>query len=1244
LLSQTFWAKGAGGNNADEALDVTKDNSGNIISVGYFTNTAQFQGAPFPAFSLTASSAGVPDVFIHKTDASGNTLWAVSAGGPGSERATAVKTDANGDIYITGFYYGTISFGSISLSSVGGSQDIFIAKLNSSGIFQWAVSAGGSLGDYSYGLALDQNSNVFITGQFEGTSTFGSQNLTSQINPQTGLPSFDIFTAKYSSSGVFQWVQQGSAEYNDRGMDLVCDNTGNVYVTGQFSDTITFQNIHNNGIMNAIFIIKYSSSGQELWLRRAAGAYGIGYAIGLYNNQDLYLCGDYTGPMTFFGSPNNFLNDTYTNRIFLAKYTTSGAFVWAQSDASDNPLSARAMAFSSAGDVYLAGEFGCVMNEYSNLYGPGVFNAVGYSDIFVCKYTSAGNRSWERHFGGQGTDKVYGIVEGQNGRPVIAGSFERNLNWPIAGIISHFWPPTNGPALINGGYCNDPEYGSFGVVSSSGLNDAYVCDAIDLSRLPYDFYHRLGPNCLRPQLDVCIEATGQTNCPDTIRLCNPENISANLHQAGWNFAPLYTFSWPNNPASTLYYTYASNTGYYSVTATSVDGCYTVRDSVYVSVATIQPPTITDDHGVNFHQPPSTTTIHACSPDTIVLTGGNIGSNSFHWDPAMSPGIIGRHDSVLAVNASGLYIFYLTSPGGCMSSNMVYVDLQPGGAIIPKSNMPDTFHLCYGDQLNYILYDSITNPAGVVPYPDCFLSYQETWNSTPNLPGSGTNNNCGLGHTFYPVQTGSYIIRDSLRIQSQCGMQAFGFADTIYVIVDPRPAINLTITGSHYICGGDSVELHAVSNGSLLWNTGDTTAIIFANTFGNYAVTSSITDTLTGCNSSFTDYFYISPKPDPVLFVTPATSLVCPNDSVQLHVSTANAINYEWHGPGGIIPGNSQQIYVSTPGFYHCIVMDADSCVLPSNAIEVKQYSTPYLIGQPSVLICPGQTTDILAIADVNSLIQWQAPLSSSSVSQTISSGGIYYCDITSCGIVTHCSILITQYTPLAMATADGPTAICPGDSVILHANSGMLNYVWSPTNYNGEHYTVYAPGTYSVTVTDNNNCSATSNAITVTLNPAVAVNLGADTITCKEDSYVLDAGAGYATYHWNTGSANQSIPVDFTGFYYVTVGNNSGCLYTDSLFIEVINCNYALTNIFTPNGDGVNDVFRFAGEQFKDVECTIIDRWGKQVYSWSGKDGFWDGTNQKKETMPDGTYYYIGTLTDFRGYPYELKGFVQLSR
>lgn len=135
-------------------------------------------------------SAGLGDIFITKYYTSGNLQWVQSAGGKLNDSGISITLDSAKNVYVTGRYSDIAAFGAIIKSSVGG-NDIFIAKYNSGGTLQWVQSAGGTLDDAGNSVAVDAYSNVYVTGAYKDTATFGATS-------KTSAGGSDVFLARIS--------------------------------------------------------------------------------------------------------------------------------------------------------------------------------------------------------------------------------------------------------------------------------------------------------------------------------------------------------------------------------------------------------------------------------------------------------------------------------------------------------------------------------------------------------------------------------------------------------------------------------------------------------------------------------------------------------------------------------------------------------------------------------------------------------------------------------------------------------------------------------------------------------------------------------------------------------------------------------------------------------------------------------------------------------------------------------------
>jgi gliding motility-associated-like protein len=164
-------------------------------------------------------------------------------------------------------------------------------------------------------------------------------------------------------------------------------------------------------------------------------------------------------------------------------------------------------------------------------------------------------------------------------------------------------------------------------------------------------------------------------------------------------------------------------------------------------------------------------------------------------------------------------------------------------------------------------------------------------------------------------------------------------------------------------------------------------------------------------------------------------------------------------------------------------------------------------------------------------------------------------------------------------------------------------------------------------VFDGTEPEATGHSYTVTVNPLPVVNLGSDTSICSPDQLLLDAGNSGLWYEWSTGNRDQKIwASEGDGLIWVKVSNIHHCSISDS--IKILPCSptkdLLIPNVFTPNGDGINDVWEIDGKQhFPAMTVKLFDRWGRLIFD--GKPGYpkpWNGQRNGK-LLPMDAYYYI---------------------
>ncbi len=192
-------------------------------------------------------------------------------------------------------------------------------------------------------------------------------------------------------------------------------------------------------------------------------------------------------------------------------------------------------------------------------------------------------------------------------------------------------------------------------------------------------------------------------------------------------------------------------------------------------------------------------------------------------------------------------------------------------------------------------------------------------------------------------------------------------------------------------------------------------------------------------------------------------------------------------------------------------------------------------------------------------------------------------------------------------------SVCHGDATQFHItnNANIDSVTWNFGDGGTDRslspaYSYSNPGTYWVTLTEKFNGGSFTDSIKITTYPLPAINLG-DTILLYSGSTInLHAGGGFTEYLWSTGSNDSIINVENQGSYWAKVKDVHCCFNSDTTFVKVFK--YFIPNAFTPNGDGVNDLFRVTG-LYNNINFNMVvyDRWGQLVFESDNINTGWDG-------------------------------------
>lgn len=283
-LGEEFW-----GSENEGQTQMIIDNQENLYVIGTFQSELDFGD-----FILTP---GLQSEFVVKFNSEGEAIWGKSFGSwelNSFAFISSVAVDSENNVYISGYFTGSLTFANTTVET--DNWMFYFAKYDSIGNELWIITSDASESK----IQVDSEDNIIVAGIFQGQVSFDSVVLTSN-------GSTDIFTAKFDEDGNLIWAKNFGGDDWESLQDMTIDSNDNIILLGSFySDSITFGSTTLNGyntdpVYPDLFLVKYSSTGEELWgeIAGAEASYVYGANILIDNEQDVFITGSFKGTLIF---------------------------------------------------------------------------------------------------------------------------------------------------------------------------------------------------------------------------------------------------------------------------------------------------------------------------------------------------------------------------------------------------------------------------------------------------------------------------------------------------------------------------------------------------------------------------------------------------------------------------------------------------------------------------------------------------------------------------------------------------------------------------------------------------------------------------------------------------------------------------------------------------------------------------------------------------------------------------------
>ena len=621
-------------------------------------------------------------------------------------------------------------------------------------------------------------------------------------------------------------------------------------------------------------------------------------------------------------------------------------------------------------------------------------------------------------------------------------------------------------------------------------------------------------------------------------------------------------------------------------------------------------------------------LEACADDPLVLVLGTDTNGSVTWELDGTE-IMGQNGLELAADESGTYMATMSNDDGCTSSvsqEVIFYDL----AIAELEDLPTG--ICAG-----------------VAFPVEAMSdgFRFEWLDSDDIIAGAD----GLIQEFSQTGNYSFIAYNELDCPTRIDFQ-LEFIEA--------PIIDLGGASERRACVGETIELGTSSESGVTYQwsldgsdlPGENDSEISVTESGLYALFA-----INDINCQATESVNVEFVEFPEITIDNAAETFCSGSDVTLRIDTDGQL-ITWTAPNGQVVGtDTETITVSEAGTYTITVTTPEDCEV-SETIEVTEVTLPPITFE-DLELCPSDPDITVSVPAIFDDYSWQGGSVTSddenlivnyrSMAQTTTET-IIFTGTDSNGCTATASFDVTYQASIVAEAAQDVFEICVGETVTIDITEGY-EYEWTDPNGNlnstSTASVIASPietTTYEVTVSSVCPDDFVVIPITVTVNPLPIADAGEDRTVLVDRVFQLQASGG-VSYQWdntdliegsNTISDPEALLSDEDATFTVTVTDQNGCTATDDIMVTINSDPSSVVkviNMFTPNGDGKNDVLEFEGlEIFDDVKLTVFNRWGNVVFtriSYQKDDFRWNGMKDGVPLASD-TYYYILEFDGFK--------------